>query len=113
MHLVGAGVQDMGIFGILPQKINKKTHKIPQDEQIVMYKSSEIAEPGYYKVDVENNVTVELTTTQRTGAHRYTFKDKGPYQVSIMTGYLLQKAAPRNSSTIRCGAKCLQGVVKV
>ncbi len=36
--------------------------------------SSEIASPGYYSVFLKDeNVQVELTTTQRAGFHRYTF----------------------------------------
>lgn len=49
MHLVGAGVIDMGIFGILPKKADKKP-TIPKDEKVLFYKESEFAEPGYYKV---------------------------------------------------------------
>lgn len=50
MHLVGAGVIDMGIFGVLP-KIGKKqeTPKIPEDEIAVFIKDEEYAEPGYYR----------------------------------------------------------------
>jgi hypothetical protein len=39
MHLVGAGVIDMGIFGILPKKIDKKP-TIPKDPLVIFYKES-------------------------------------------------------------------------
>lgn len=42
MHLVGAGVLDMGIFGILPKKADKKP-TIPKDEKVLFYKESEFA----------------------------------------------------------------------
>ncbi len=58
MHLVGAGVIDMGIVGILPEKAGSKGVKVPQDELVALYKSTEFAEPGYYRVDIENNITV-------------------------------------------------------
>jgi putative alpha-1,2-mannosidase len=40
MHLVGAGVQDMGIFGVLPTKSNGKKPSIPKDPLILFYKES-------------------------------------------------------------------------
>lgn len=37
-------------------------------------RKNEIAEPGYYKVLLDDyNITAELTATKRTGFHRYTF----------------------------------------
>ena len=37
-------------------------------------RKSEVAEPGYYKVLLEDyNITAELTATERVGFHRYTF----------------------------------------
>jgi len=52
---------------------------------------------------VQNNITVELTTTQRAGAHRYTFHKKGVTNINFMTGYMLQKKSDRNSTTSKCG----------
>jgi len=34
---------------------------------------NEMAEPGYYRVKLENNITVELTATNRVGFHKYTY----------------------------------------
>ena len=48
MHLVGAGVADLGILGILPVK--SKSISIPKDPALVFYKSTEYALPGYYNV---------------------------------------------------------------
>lgn len=114
MHLVGAGVMDMGIFGVLPTPADSHKPSIPsKDTTVKLLKSTEKATPGYYKVSIEGNVTAELTTTQRTGAHRYTLKNKEGYNINFMTGYLLDKDGKRNSSTARCGEKCLQGSVFV
>ena len=71
MHLVGAGVADLGILGILPLK--SKKIKIPHDPLVVLYKSTEYAEPGYYNATLQNNINIELTSTQRAGVHRYKF----------------------------------------
>ena len=102
----------MGIFGVLPKKVDKKP-TVPKDINVVMFKTSEFAEPGYYKVDIEDNITVELTTTQRAGAHRYTFHGKGTHQINVMTGYLLDRTSKRNSTTFNCGSKCLEGSILV
>jgi hypothetical protein len=39
MHLVGAGVADLGILGILPVK-STKSIKIPLDPSVILYKST-------------------------------------------------------------------------
>ena len=52
MHLVGAGIIDMGIFGFLPVIGPHKPDqlpKIPIDNKTVAFtKEDEVAEPGYY-----------------------------------------------------------------
>jgi putative alpha-1,2-mannosidase len=58
LHLVGAGVLDMGIFGILPMKSHDKKPTIPGDNKVLFFKESEFAEPGYYRVDLEDQTTV-------------------------------------------------------
>ena len=64
-------------------------------------------------MSIEDNITVELTTTQRTGAHKYRFNNKGTTNINFMTGYLLDKDGKRNSTTTKCGDKCLEGSVFV
>jgi predicted alpha-1,2-mannosidase len=38
-------------------------------------KNSEIAEAGFYSVELDEGIKVELTTTERAGFHRYVFED--------------------------------------
>lgn len=38
-------------------------------------KETEVAEPGYYSMELEEGIMVELTATERTGMHRYTFNN--------------------------------------
>jgi putative alpha-1,2-mannosidase len=40
---------------------------------VILYKSTEYAEPGYYNATLKNNINIELTSTQRAGVHRYRF----------------------------------------
>jgi predicted alpha-1,2-mannosidase len=113
MRLVGAGVMDMGILGVLPKLGSAKIPTIPDNGTVSFNKSTEEAVPGYYKVEIQDNITAELTTTQRTGVHRYTFKKKGVFNINFMAGYLLEKTAKRSSTTVRCGDDCLEGSILV
>ncbi|MBL7941236.1 MAG: GH92 family glycosyl hydrolase, partial [Flavobacteriales bacterium] len=74
-HLQGTGVADYGDILFMPTN-----YKIQQAEKWNdAYKSrfshdNEGATPGYYHVKLDNyNIDVELTATERTGIHHYTF----------------------------------------
>ena len=74
-HLQGTGVPDYCDILMMPTN-----HRIKiADKWNDAYKSAfnhgtEKAEPGYYKVRLDDyNIDVELTATERTGIHRYSF----------------------------------------
>jgi predicted alpha-1,2-mannosidase len=75
-HLSGTGVSDYGDILLMPT--NKVEFNNGADGK-PGYKAhfshdSEKAEAGYYKVQLDDtDILVELTTTPRTGIHRYTF----------------------------------------
>ena len=73
-RLVGTGATDGGHFLVLPVDQSSMTEENPRE---IFYKYShrnELAYPGYYSVDLENQgIKVELTSTERVGLHRYTF----------------------------------------
>jgi predicted alpha-1,2-mannosidase len=74
-HLQGTGVPDYCDILLMPTNHRIKT----ADKWNDAYKSAfnhgtEKAEPGYYKVRLDDyNIDVELTATERTGIHRYSF----------------------------------------
>lgn len=76
-HLSGTGVSDYGDILLMP--INNAKELVVKDLTYEQYLSSfshdkEKASPGYYEVYLDQpKVKVELTTTLRTGLHRYTF----------------------------------------
>src|SRR6478609_1538795 len=81
-HLSGTGCSDYGDIAILPydrvenKKALKEDHKIHFDYGGLCERfehSKETAEAGYYKVQFENEIIAELTSTTRAGMHRYTF----------------------------------------
>ena len=69
-HLSGTGIGDLGDVALLPVT--------NRDQREVVFKhDDETVRPGYYAVKLHDvgryYVNVELTATQRTGMHRYTF----------------------------------------
>ena len=70
-HLSGTGIGDWCDISVLPltdtAQIRAKKILIPFQHQ------NEKAEPGYYSVQLDNQVKVELTTSDRTGHHRYSY----------------------------------------
>lgn len=78
-HLSGTGVSDYGDVLLMPT--NKQVFNNGADGK-EGYKSKfshdkEIAEPGFYKVHLEDtNIDVELTTSKRSGIHKYNFPSK-------------------------------------
>lgn len=80
-HFSGTGHSDLGDFLIMPTagklQLNPGTAVEPQSGYRSAYHhTTEVAEPNYYKVLLEdNNILAELTTTTRTGMHQYTFPE--------------------------------------
>ena len=69
-HLSGTGIGDLGDVALLPV--------VDRDQRSVVFShSDESVRPGYYSLVLRDQgkpyVTAELTATQRTGMHRYTF----------------------------------------
>ena len=78
-HLSGTGAMDYGDILVVPTVGKIQFQPGSEDDPHTGYRSSyhhktEVAEPGYYAVTLEDHgVRVELTTTMRTGFHRYWF----------------------------------------
>ena len=73
-RLNGTGVPDMGDILIMPF-----SGKDTKNFQSTYRKDSEVANPGYYSVElVDNSVKVELTATSHVAMHRYQFEKENP-----------------------------------
>ncbi len=79
-HLSGTGVGDY--CDILLKPCNGDVHydngyKTSPDSGYASYfnKQTEVAEAGYYSMELAEGIKVELTSTERAGFHRYIFKD--------------------------------------
>ena len=73
-HLSGTGVSDLCDVLLMPMSSTPSLR--PEAYRSSFRKGSEHAHAGYYKVHLDGpNVEVELTSTARTGIHRYTFPE--------------------------------------
>jgi predicted alpha-1,2-mannosidase len=75
-HLSGTGVSDYGDVLLMPtNEINFNNGSNGENGYGDYFiHDNEIAEPGYYKVKLDStNIEVELTVSERSGMHKYTF----------------------------------------
>ena len=88
-HLSGTGIGDLGDILLMPVSgdyhIAVGTPENPDNGYLAFYKhADETAKPGYYAVEIPRyQVKAELTATERTGMHRYTFSGAGDAHILI------------------------------
>ena len=110
-HLSGTGAGDLYDILVMPTNSRFKS-RIKENNFKPFSKFShdyESASPGYYSVDLlDFGIKAELTTTSRTGVHKYTFPQDSLSQIHIDLGYSLNWDSPTdtyinvvNNSTIR------------
>ncbi|MEN2283928.1 GH92 family glycosyl hydrolase [Algoriphagus sp. SE2] len=74
--------------------------------------SSEIVKPGYHQIFLERyGVKAELTSTLRTGYHRYNFENEGDQQVLIRLGGMLGPSAIVNGSISQKADTVFEGFI--
>lgn len=71
MHLSGTGIGDWLDISVMPMLSPSEKDKI--DTRQKFSHTNEHASPGYYEVQLENNIKAQLTSTERVGYHQYTF----------------------------------------
>ncbi len=88
-HLSGTGHSDLGDILIMPQTGNLQLNPGTKENPSGGYRqridhASEQASPGFYAVTLaDNGVRAEMTATQRTGIHRYTFPNDSDQRIII------------------------------
>ena len=95
LHLSGTGIGDLADILFMP--INKKVDLTAKatSRDFLPYKSkyshaNEKTIPGYYQVFLEDpKINVELTSTQRTAFHKYTFAKNDKQSVVIDLGFAI------------------------
>ena len=88
-HLSGTGVGDLMDIALLPT-IKELSSEGSSPESGFMNNfyapfshENETAKPGYYAVTLDDGIKAELTTTLRSGFHRYTFPESAEASVII------------------------------
>lgn len=117
-RLSGTGCADFGDFLLMPTVGEQKVEYLGKESQQRPFASAfshrnEYAEPGYYSVFLDTyGVKAELTATERTAMHRYTFpesKESGfildmDYNIQQQTNQVMEVEAVND--TVLCGYKC-------
>ena len=93
-HFSGTGHSDLGDFLIMPTQGNLQMNPGVASNTKSGFRSAfshanETAQAGYYKVKLDDdNITAELTTTNRVGMHQYTFpkSDQSHIILDLMAG---------------------------
>lgn len=95
LHLSGTGIGDLADVLFMPtNKVIDLTIQ-PTSRDSFPYKSSyshknEMATPGYYQVFLKDpKINVELTTSQRTAYHKYTFAENDEQALIIDLGFAI------------------------
>ena len=99
-HLTGTGAGDL--YDVLVMPTNSKFNKRIKENNFKPFSSfshdKEAASPGYYTVDLlDYGIKAELTATERTGIHKYTFPKDSLSQIHIDLGYALNWDAPTDT----------------
>ncbi|WP_147678077.1 GH92 family glycosyl hydrolase [Algibacter pacificus] len=95
LSLSGTGIGDLADILLMPTNKEFDLSITPNSRDRLAYKSkyshgNEIATPGYYQVFLEDSgVNVELTTSQRTAYHKYTFKQNEQQSVVVNLGFAI------------------------
>lgn len=93
-HFSGTGHSDLGDFLIMPTQGKLQMNPGVASDTKTGFRSAfshanETAQAGYYKVKLDDdNITAELTTTNRVGMHQYTFpkSDQSHIILDLMAG---------------------------
>lgn len=97
MHLSGTGAGDL--YDVLVMPTNSRFSERMEANSFKPFSSyshdKEAASPGYYTVDLlDYGIKAELTATERTGIHKYTFPKDDSTQIHIDLGYALNWDSP-------------------
>jgi len=92
LNVSGTGMSDLGELTVMPATGELKINAGTQDRHMKGYaslysKDRESASPGYYQVMLDRyNINVELTATERSGLHKYTFPESSESRIIVDLG---------------------------
>ena len=108
-HLSGTGAGDLLDFLVMagtgPAKVVSGTRENPESGYRSRFShADEVMEPGYYSVILKDyKIRAELTATERTGLHRYTFpaSDQAYLLLDLQHGYWYHQVPVTDSAELR------------
>ncbi len=113
-RLAGTGATDGGHFRVIPASDASGWHQYLKGKYLRYRHSDEMAFPGYYRVYLqEPGVVAELTTTVRTGVHRYTFdKEVDPTILLDISSVLGDRKVEESAVELMSDNRSLSGEVR-
>ncbi|MGK6352164.1 GH92 family glycosyl hydrolase [Parapedobacter sp. DT-150] len=105
-HFSGTGHSDLGDFLIVPTagklRLNPGVADAPEEGFRSAYQhANEVAEANYYRVKLDDeDILAELTTTTRTGLHRYTFANEDSAHIIMDLMHGIYNYADKNVWTV-------------
>jgi predicted alpha-1,2-mannosidase len=99
-HLSGTGIGDLADILFLPSmdpfdlKLESQSASVAKLNRSPFSHDNETASPGFYSVELDNGVLVELTATPRTGLQRYTARRAGVMSVLVDLGFAINWDRP-------------------
>lgn len=106
LHLSGTGIGDLADILFMPVNRNIDLTVPVKTRTDIPYLSryshdNEEASPGYYRVFLQDfGIDAELTTTNRTGFHKYTFKDGDEQSLILDLGFSINWDRPVETKII-------------
>lgn len=95
LSLSGTGIGDLADIILMPVNREVDLSQNPSSRDSIDYRSSyrhnnEKASPGYYQIFLEDhNVNAELTTSNRTAFHKYTFEKNDTQSLVLDLGFAI------------------------
>lgn len=110
-HLSGTGVIDFGdiLFHPTIEEVSKKNTDGYNYSPLPFSHQNEEAYPGYYAVKLDNDIIVELTSSQYVGVHRYTFPKQQSAKIIIDLHHLLDNEHIYTAELIQSGKNEISG----
>lgn len=108
-HISGAGIPEFGDVLLLPLTTNTLGQ-----QQVGIFKTSELAHPGYYSVFLKNGVQAEMTSAAQVAFHQYRFEDVASFiRLDFSHGLHFLDSNLIQSSTIEwVGSNAIKGSVE-
>ncbi len=102
-HLSGTGIGDLCDISMMPAVAAVDFNTQPEDPKKASYAATfqhekESAGPGYYSVQLDNGIKVELTAARHAGVQRYTFPEGAQKFVLLDLGFAINWDAPTETA---------------